>query len=621
MPTSIAITIARHLGADPLETERVLDALVRDIRHDVARDGHAAVPGLGTFRFFDGTIVFEPDEALALAVNHKYAGLEPLLVSGTDIRYSPATVTQEEAITGATPAFGAGTTTRDAQTPHPESGDTPPIAEEHQSETPDAAPLDASAPLWPESPDGGISAEDEDTAPPPEYTEIVPTGFDPLTQEALPHEQETDTAATEPEPLEPEFLSTTPQPDTEEKAPDLMADMPPHIPAVPAFDGGDEVLQAEEQDVNEEPADSTHQDEGVETRGQEEIEVHIGYEDFPIPAPDLSASPFFEPWPEDLPDFSAAPAPGIYTEPEKEPQTSEETDSSHWHKIDPAPAHDQPVEASEAPSETPEAATEPENPAEQADTAEPSASHQPESTGTGIYPDVPAAAYTDPDDIMPGVVPPVVESTPESEPEPVATSANESDWTEHVSEEPEQKRSFTPWLIAAVVVLGAAMALVFSTSRPDSTPPPTPIAQNDPPPTLPADTSVTSAAAADSVGLPATPPEPVAEPGVSAATQPTENESPLRRSGGIDVNAGGLTLIVASTPSRTSAEAVAERFRQLGYTTAVFYGPYGGVTRYRVGVGQFTDQQAAETQLEDLPDGFPDDAWPMPIRSEMEIYQ
>lgn len=95
----------------------------------------------------------------------------------------------------------------------------------------------------------------------------------------------------------------------------------------------------------------------------------------------------------------------------------------------------------------------------------------------------------------------------------------------------------------------------------------------------------------------------------------------MQRPGGIDVNAGGLTLVVASTVSRTSAETVAERFRQQGYTTAIFYGPYGGVTRYRVGVGQFADQRAAETQLENLPDGFPDDAWPMPIRTEMEVYQ
>ncbi|MCS7081622.1 MAG: SPOR domain-containing protein [Bacteroidota bacterium] len=74
--------LADLLGASPEEARAWLQARIEGLQAELRRTGQAHWPGLGWFRrTSEGALLFEPDPDLAQAVNDKYAGLEPLLVS------------------------------------------------------------------------------------------------------------------------------------------------------------------------------------------------------------------------------------------------------------------------------------------------------------------------------------------------------------------------------------------------------------------------------------------------------------------------------------------------------------------------------------------------------------
>jgi chemotaxis protein histidine kinase CheA len=105
----------------------------------------------------------------------------------------------------------------------------------------------------------------------------------------------------------------------------------------------------------------------------------------------------------------------------------------------------------------------------------------------------------------------------------------------------------------------------------------------------------------------------------SARTEaPAQPEQPVRRTlGGIDRKAGGWTVIVASETSREAAEAAAQPYLDLDLPVDVLRGVSKGVTRYRVGVGQFAGQAEAEAAIRRLGDRLPPGAWPLRITSRM----
>ncbi len=109
-------------------------------------------------------------------------------------------------------------------------------------------------------------------------------------------------------------------------------------------------------------------------------------------------------------------------------------------------------------------------------------------------------------------------------------------------------------------------------------------------------------------------PEP--DPPAQTATPAPAQTSP---DAAIDVSAGGWTVVVGSATSAADASRIANRFRSMGFDAEVLYGVYGGVTRYRVVVNQFTQENQAVAFLRDAPQGFPNDAWRMPITSEFEL--
>lgn len=75
MPDSVIARVADRLDIQPEQTDRVLRTLAQLIKKQSARDGRVRVPGLGVFQRTKDILTFEPDAALAEAVNHRYAGL------------------------------------------------------------------------------------------------------------------------------------------------------------------------------------------------------------------------------------------------------------------------------------------------------------------------------------------------------------------------------------------------------------------------------------------------------------------------------------------------------------------------------------------------------------------
>ncbi len=81
MSESLAVRVADRLEIQPEQTDRVLRTLAQLIKKQSARDGRVRVPGLGVFEQTAEALHFEPDHALADAVNERYAGLEAVHLS------------------------------------------------------------------------------------------------------------------------------------------------------------------------------------------------------------------------------------------------------------------------------------------------------------------------------------------------------------------------------------------------------------------------------------------------------------------------------------------------------------------------------------------------------------
>ncbi len=127
-------------------------------------------------------------------------------------------------------------------------------------------------------------------------------------------------------------------------------------------------------------------------------------------------------------------------------------------------------------------------------------------------------------------------------------------------------------------------------------------------------------------------PAPAQDPSVAAASPVVEEVQPNQpepetpatetggRSGAIDPTQEGYTLVIGSSTTRADAQALAETFRAQGQETAVLHGPFNGVTRYRVVLGQFATSQEANQRKRKIANILPEGAWIMSISREMEVY-
>jgi hypothetical protein len=78
MTESFIHQIAQHSGLSPAEAEDLLGVFVSHLEDELERSGAAVIPGVGTFSRDNGSTEFEPDSALAFAVNFRNAGLDPI---------------------------------------------------------------------------------------------------------------------------------------------------------------------------------------------------------------------------------------------------------------------------------------------------------------------------------------------------------------------------------------------------------------------------------------------------------------------------------------------------------------------------------------------------------------
>ena len=92
--------------------------------------------------------------------------------------------------------------------------------------------------------------------------------------------------------------------------------------------------------------------------------------------------------------------------------------------------------------------------------------------------------------------------------------------------------------------------------------------------------------------------------------EPAVESTPLRSAEGIDTNAGGFTIVVFSETSQSSATDVVQRYRGEGFRSDLLSSEDGGVSRYRVGVGQFaTLEEAVDARNQLAGNELPQDAW------------
>ncbi|MGI9175404.1 MAG: HU family DNA-binding protein, partial [Rhodothermales bacterium] len=72
--------LAQRLGTAPDKAEQALKQFAEHLHERVAQEKDVRLPGLGRFYRRDGALAFEPDEALALAANQRFAGLASVTV-------------------------------------------------------------------------------------------------------------------------------------------------------------------------------------------------------------------------------------------------------------------------------------------------------------------------------------------------------------------------------------------------------------------------------------------------------------------------------------------------------------------------------------------------------------
>jgi hypothetical protein len=90
MADALVSQLARALNLSPDAARHTLNHLVAALREQIDATGSAAVPGLGTFRLDDDDrLAFDSDDALARAVNHRYAGLRPIAASRSLSSHAP----------------------------------------------------------------------------------------------------------------------------------------------------------------------------------------------------------------------------------------------------------------------------------------------------------------------------------------------------------------------------------------------------------------------------------------------------------------------------------------------------------------------------------------------------
>lgn len=177
MADALVTQLARALNLSPDAARHTLNHLVAALREQIDATGSAAVPGLGTFRLDDDDrLAFDPEDALARAVNHRYAGLRPIAASRSVT--TPATPEPDDPFEAVDPSAPEESEAPAAAFQPIEAFIEPDAAETDEA---DAAPLDEA-----EVTDG---EETEPDVAEPSAFEDDPIAEEPIADEPAPEEE------------------------------------------------------------------------------------------------------------------------------------------------------------------------------------------------------------------------------------------------------------------------------------------------------------------------------------------------------------------------------------------------------------------------------------------------
>ncbi len=571
MADALVTQLARALNLSPDAARYTLNHLVATLREQIEATGEAAVPGLGTFYEVDDRLSFTPEDALARAVNHRYAGLRPITASPAPSPRAPKLPEPEDPFAAESPSAAARVEM---------------IEEPEIEETPDAEfqPIEAFIEL--------DQPEPEDAADDAELTEAI---------EDIETEESVD------------------QPELEESDADVAAEHEPLEASLPPY----ESPEPREEPIPEEPGpneDSPLEDEAEpdallagtwasETTGEEHALSSML--DDEMEGADHSVAESDE-------------EPELQAEPEDEFE-SDEVEAEEAEALAFDSAEDEP-----AFGETERDAADPEDEAElseadldaaalyrvgfdttkfEEDEAEATARNETELDGIdpAVFEETPAMLAEDPPPVS-APEPPATHPAKPAESRPlapaVAATAAAATAANSAKRKPAgRQRGGTARLVigtVAVLLIGLVALLWFLSREPAG---PT-VAERRPVPAdtvaalpPPADTTTSAVVPADTVAAAEPPPA------------PPPSSDPLRSTAGIDRAAGGFSWIVASEFSRAPAERRVAAFREQGFRTDVIAEEAGGRTRYRVALGQFGSTAEADRFRSTLPAGVPADTW------------
>jgi len=566
MSASIHSLLADELDISEEKAEKLLSAMLREVRKR-ARQGQKGVrlPDLGKFVVEDGDLAFYPDDSLRRAVNHRFEGLD-----SEDLSSAPTSGKTDEAESEGPSTIRLG---------YQEEGWSPigtDVSEEPagSSSSADPSPTEDEPPQDEPSKDQSSEEDGADTEE-----------FQPPAAESAD-----DPAPSDPAPEE----SATPRVDEED------AESPPtEEVSRPSSDASDPT----EPEPSPETTDSPESAGAQQTEELYPLVDEMGSDPPAEGGHDAGASPErSRPTPDDAPDESAQ------TEAE-EASSDDERDalSEIWNDDS-----DDEEDASDSDTDSvfEEATSALDSPPE---------SDDPEPT------QVEASAPADERETDAWDVDPSDETSASSD-----ESSSEEDTTEQTPPRtaPEPSRPGQPTgasiprvLVSILVLLLLGGGAWYILGQRGLVPSPGQTIAEFSSPGASTGPSDADTAPSDEGDAPSS-----STDGTSTQEAPSSSEADSEASepsaaapseGGLDLSAGGWTVVVASrSDQRAATDLVStyrERFADREVPVDLIEGTVDGETRYRVGVGQFPSQIEAETFLDANDASLPEGAWPLEL--------
>jgi hypothetical protein len=618
MSASIYTLLAEELEISDAKAKKLLSAMLHEVKKRAHRDG-VHLPNFGRFKEEDGTLVFEPDESLAVAVNHRFEGLstEDLSTAPMDeddeasdsdgpstitlgyqdgSNWSPLdaeTETDEES--ESSDADDEAPDTAEFQVPDVADAEEPP-ADDADETSPDTADASAAKPdSTSESPAAGESpsrtSAPEDTSPEESMADSAsaeeappdPTGTDADSSESEQSSSIRDTGARETEKLYP-FVEDVPGSPAQSSTDDSEA------PSESESSSESDISPAEDSPSMAPPDDDREHDSlsGIWDEDDEET--------FPDSSP---ASPSSETENADVTDdTSRSPSPSTEFEmpepdpPEPEAETTEPDSGEDSDDDTQFEAIEEDVE------ETSEEESSPSSPPAEKD---PSGSSLPRVLvsilvflllGGGAWYILGQRGMVQPPQqtfahlkatLLSGITTGATENSTSVVPEFSPSDDGSSDTTTASTAPPSPDSTPTA---AASPSASETDAPVSNEGDADNVPSETP--PRDTTATAPATESTSSTAASSSTSSPTIVPED-----------------------------GGWSIVVASRTDPEAARSLAatyrDRFSDQKIPTGIIESAVNNSTRYRVGVGQFPSRSDVQQFLDEHGDELPDGAWPVQL--------